>query len=307
MYYYLIGIAKDKISGPTSPTYRDMMQNFLFYHWILKKDKKESAQLVVKNAMILWNNLKIETKEKVKMERTVIKEFDDWHNDIYRHQNAKTEEQKRKRADFKSKLDTVFDAAKEKTKRSVQHNSPDFGVSEPKKKLSVVSDPDGIFTRTRRSLQFGESSSTASETNLFESTLAHTQQSTRFGETSSTASETNLSEFADLELSDIGDDIGDDDYDDNDDDSEKSSDPDYEQYYMREEQKVKFINSHVVSTIDAIGLSDYKAARLLTSVAQALGYDLDDVTVSRTTIQRRRAENRKLIAEAVKKGFKVNL
>lgn len=313
MYYFLIGKAKDKISGPASPTYRDMLQNFLFYRWILGKSKKESAALVVKNAMIFWNNLNVETRKKDKIEQKLIKEFDDWHNGIYKYQKTQTGEQKRKRADFKLKLDTVFDVSKEKPKRpvhTVQFGSPDVGVPESKKMMKSASYEE-TFGRTRRSLPFHASSPTTSETNLSELTSPRTLRSQQFGESSSATTEsTILTDFADLELGDIDyDDDDDDDIDnkDDDDDNDEYEDPNYETYYVNEQKKVKFIDNHVVTTIDAIGLSDYKAARLLTAVAQALGFALDDVTVSRNTIQRRRAENRKLIAEAVKKEFKVNL
>lgn len=202
-------------------------------------------------------------------------------------------------------MDTVFDVAKEQPKRpvqSVQHKSPDFGASEPKKRVLLGSEGlSDMYPQTQRSLLFDQPSSTTSDTNLTESMVLRTRSSTRIGESSSTTSETNLTDLGDLDLSDMEDDSNDDD------DSQKSNDPNYEQYYEREKKKVKFIDNHVVSTIDAIGLSDPKAARLLTAVAQALGYDLDDVTVSRSTIRRRRGENRKLIAKAIKKGFKVNL
>lgn len=70
-------------------------------------------------------------------------------------------------------------------------------------------------------------------------------------------------------------------------------------------KKVNFITEHVVSTLDACGVTDAKGARILSAVAQALGYDLFDVVVSRSTIQRRRNENRKIIAFEAKKNFKV--
>lgn len=90
----------------------------------------------------------------------------------------------------------------------------------------------------------------------------------------------------------------DDDYDD--------EDPQFKAIMKRDGSKVEFITNHVVSTIDALGMSDYKAARLLMAVAQSLGYELNDLNVSRSTIRRRRVENRKLVAETVKLNFKVN-
>lgn len=60
-----------------------------------------------------------------------------------------------------------------------------------------------------------------------------------------------------------------------------------------------------METIDAIGISDRQAVRLLTAAAQALGHRLDDLVISRNTIWRIRKENRKNIGEALKQNFEV--
>lgn len=278
MYYYLVGIAKDKLSDSTSPTLREMMQNFLYYHWISKKSKKESAELVVQNAMTVWNKLNIETRKKDKIELKLMKEFNEWYKDLYKQQKSKTEAQKKKRTNFKEKLDEVFEVSKAtstKAVQSIEHSTADEGAPAPKKRFLGSDD-------------------------LYEAT-SESRPRTRQSSSSSSSTTSGMS-FMDLSIADLtpSDDT-------NDDDSQNSDDPNYEEYFVREKKKVEFIDNHVVSTIDAIGISDYKAARILTAVAQALGYELDDVTVSRTTIQRRRAENRTFIAEDIKKGYKVNL
>lgn len=69
--------------------------------------------------------------------------------------------------------------------------------------------------------------------------------------------------------------------------------------------KNRFITNHVVETIDAIGISDDQAARLLSAVAQSLGFKLDDLVVSRATIRRRREENQEKVVDTLKENFKV--
>lgn len=71
-------------------------------------------------------------------------------------------------------------------------------------------------------------------------------------------------------------------------------------------KKKRFINEHVVDTIDAIGLADRPAVRLISAVVQSLGFKLKEVVVSRTTIQRHRIINREKTAKAIKESFKVN-
>lgn len=67
----------------------------------------------------------------------------------------------------------------------------------------------------------------------------------------------------------------------------------------------RLLNSHVVETIDAIGISDRQAMRLLSAAAQALGHKLEDLVISASTIRRVRAENRKKSHEAMKLNFEV--
>lgn len=88
---------------------------------------------------------------------------------------------------------------------------------------------------------------------------------------------------------------------------EKNDDKKFDPEYLlrREEKKLDFITNHVVSTVDAVDVSDYAAARVLTAVAQGLGFELKDLTVSRSTIRRRRRENERNTATTIKTNFKV--
>lgn len=264
MYNFLIGQSATEIVDATSPSLRQLMQNFLYYHSDLKRSKKQSAQLVVNNAMKLWTEMNIQIRDKHKIEDKLITEYDEWFH-LHKLKSSKSDEQKKKRKDFTSKLDKVFDVEKSAPKRPVQ----------PHQRHSSGGDRSVSQSKKRRL----ESSSSE----LTESSLRSRSKPT------STRSDTPMTQSSPSDI---------------DDDSKKSIDPNFEKYYIREHKKVNFINNHVVSTIDAIGLSDYKAARVLTAVAQALGHDLNDLNISRATIQRRRAENRKSFTDALKKGYK---
>lgn len=63
----------------------------------------------------------------------------------------------------------------------------------------------------------------------------------------------------------------------------------------------------MVITIDGIGLTDRQAIRMVSSVVQALGFDLMEMVVSYSTIRRERAKYRALIAERLKGVFEVDL
>lgn len=87
--------------------------------------------------------------------------------------------------------------------------------------------------------------------------------------------------------------------------------PDYDieeyrsQYERPEKKKIHFITSHFVSVLDIIGLSDRQAMRVFSEVAKALGHDINDLVLSRRTIQRARATNRQESAKRIIDTFEV--
>lgn len=63
------------------------------------------------------------------------------------------------------------------------------------------------------------------------------------------------------------------------------------------------ITSEVSAALDRVKLPDRGATFVVSAVTQALGCDIDDVSVSRTTIQRARKMNLKLFADAQQEAF----
>lgn len=112
MFHFLIGNASENISSSTTPTLRQILQNFVFYHLELKKSKQESAKLVVENAIVSWNQLNIDMRRKDKIEEKIIKEYDNWFYGLYKLKDTESMVQKEKRANFCVKLDEIFDVKK---------------------------------------------------------------------------------------------------------------------------------------------------------------------------------------------------
>lgn len=80
---------------------------------------------------------------------------------------------------------------------------------------------------------------------------------------------------------------------------------DYVGRKRRTSPKTNFLDGNLITKLDAVGLSDYQSVRVIAEVAQALGHSLGDLVLSRRTIQRARAENRRKIAEQIKDTFSV--
>lgn len=70
-------------------------------------------------------------------------------------------------------------------------------------------------------------------------------------------------------------------------------------------KKVQFIDSRLLSTLDAQQISDRKAVRVIIAAARALGHDVNNLVINRTTLRRLRKENREKVARAVKEDIRV--
>lgn len=80
----------------------------------------------------------------------------------------------------------------------------------------------------------------------------------------------------------------------------------YVEKKRRKTKKVHILDGDLVTKLDALGLSDYQAVRVISEVCQALGQSLDDIVLSYSTIRRARKENRMKNAEKIKNNFSVN-
>lgn len=74
---------------------------------------------------------------------------------------------------------------------------------------------------------------------------------------------------------------------------------------QKKEKKLDFINERIVSALDAAQISDYKAMHIISAVAEALGHSLDDLIISRATLNRHRKNNRASTANQIQNTFEV--
>lgn len=67
--------------------------------------------------------------------------------------------------------------------------------------------------------------------------------------------------------------------------------------------KVDFITDRLVAVLDRCKISDRDAVHLLVAVAEALGHDVHNLIINRTSIKNRRQNIRQNVAECIKKNF----
>lgn len=73
----------------------------------------------------------------------------------------------------------------------------------------------------------------------------------------------------------------------------------------KKKKKINFINERIVAALDAAQVSDYKAMHIIIAIAEALGHNVNDLNISRSTISRFRKKNREITANRVKENFTV--
>lgn len=107
--YFLIGPALEKLPIlRVPPTLRHLLQNLVYHHLENGETIKNSASLVIKNAIVLWNELNLKTQRRDKCEQKLIKIYDEWCT-IVKNENSETISQKTIRKEFSERLDKAFD------------------------------------------------------------------------------------------------------------------------------------------------------------------------------------------------------
>lgn len=73
----------------------------------------------------------------------------------------------------------------------------------------------------------------------------------------------------------------------------------------KKKRKVDFINERIVAALDAAKVSDYRATHIISAIAEALGHNINDLNISRSTLNTHRKKNRKTTANRIKENFSV--
>lgn len=73
----------------------------------------------------------------------------------------------------------------------------------------------------------------------------------------------------------------------------------------RKKRKIDFINERIVAAFDAAKVSDYRAMHIISAIVDALGHDINNLNVSRSTLNAHRKKNRKATAKRIKQNFSV--
>ncbi|KAF0295930.1 hypothetical protein FJT64_006641 [Amphibalanus amphitrite] len=97
--------------GNQLPSLKEVLSRFFHFHNRAKKTVKEAANLVVEEVFLFWEKARISTKEKHHAAKKVINEYELWRA-LGKHKSRQTPTETKKREEFVTRLDLLFDVAK---------------------------------------------------------------------------------------------------------------------------------------------------------------------------------------------------
>ena len=256
------------------PTNYDVLCRFLFLMQSQKtqaegltrfsKAKEICAMQIFEELNLIHQKIPCEIRRKDKIKEKILKLHSDW-------RNAEKNKTKPLYRSFQASLNSLFDVIHQNAEKSIMENG-NLTLNQRKVDVKFIKDQ-----RNKRSMKFGLEDGTYSEVESGD-------------ESDDQSLSSNFSDdMANLNL------------------GHKSiaEDPDFE--VVSKTRKPKKINlasaDRLTETLDRTNLSDGKATHVVAATAKSLGFDLNDVVVSKSTLRRQRKLNRSKRAAQIKSAF----
>lgn len=254
---------------------------------IEQKSQIISVNDVVTEIVDIWVKCKIPTKRKDSIKRSINKYYDSYRN-VMKNVNCQSESQVEKEKTFQSTLSYLFDIADVNALNVIDDGQKEFLICNRqdignKKQLIDIGKKIGYGTSGR---------------NLTPIKLQDEVQES-ISSSSGIVSVSGLSNETDLIVSA----------------SSTESDTDFEvpikkakvicssECDVRRKEKQRVVTTEVAAALDRCGVSDRQAVYILSAVAHALGHDLDQLKLSRSSISRDRKASRQEIKNTLFEAF----
>lgn len=281
--FYLIGPSIARFVGRNPPTLRQILQIVLHKTTVLKNNLRESIKETLDDLVIYYETQGVQTSNVYKLIDKVEKIHSEWKS-IRKSKTSTRNEQIERRETFTRKLDAVFEIERiEMRTKSVLTQT----IPAPIDQSPIVDVVKRGIKRVSESTQdIGSSSKRINLDEIEGNDFIFCQKYARLLKLHHCYFK--IEDEIEMESSGGSADDEDDDYGDN------------------SKKKLKFvIDKRVAAALDACNVSDYGAMHIISAVAQALGFKISDLVLSRQTIRRARNKYRKEIATEVKQNFKV--
>lgn len=278
---WLIGKTIDKIKTHKLPSNGDILRRIFF----LIKEKltvKEACNVVYSEISEIWDKAKIPMRDKQHVIRKMQKKYDHFRT-LQKTKSRQNQTQINKESFFQESLNDLFDVAHANALELMKNETDRLFLKAQREKgrrgyIGSVDNKSRMKEEKKRKRKEEEDRRIKRERHRNEESLVVNVQleSSSTGEESSTA--------------------------DNESD-EAMPGPSNIQTRKKDSMKEKITSPDLLSTLDRTKVSDRNAMRIISATASAMGKDIDEVCISRSTLQRERKKFRIEIANSIKKSF----
>jgi len=284
-----------EFSGNLLPTSNEVLRLFFHYHKTMQETVAKSAQSVAEDVTKIWNNARIPTKYQPDIVSKIKCLFDEYTN-IKKNKGRGNNKQRLKEQEFKENGNKLFDIAHQDANELIKiEEDRTFLDDQRGRRQMKMSGVDKILSeREKRSHQRRQKEIERKQLEESRTKIRNEVSDESEDQTVMSEGETN------------------------------GSDNDYEieipLYYKKqignqpdspEDIDVKqpriipnmLSSSDVSSALDRINLSDRKFTLLAAAIAKASGQELTEVSLSRSTVRRKRLHNRSNINSNIRERF----
>lgn len=285
---WLIGTVNERmVNRGKLPSLRETLSVLFYHHKEQKNTLTESARTTVLEVLSFWQKAAIPTARSYDIEKRLLRVHAEWQC-LKKAKNRRTLKQISNEAQFSSKLEQLFDVSHQDAEtRTELKEDLEFLANQREGRKGYMGREDKAWTeRQARKVKRADSfdrfkmNSKQEQEALYSSCSSAVKLSSdsSSGEEAEAAEQTTGSE------------------------SEMYVPPKRKRVLSSIERK-SLLSKDVTSALDRSKVTDRQAVHLLAAAAHSLGRSVDDVTVSRSSIQRARCANRSNTAADVKTSF----
>jgi hypothetical protein len=286
---WLIGPAKETITGMKLPTNRQVLSVFFNQHLMHNKTIRTSAHYAVQAAFDLWTMANIPTTIQRNAVAKLEKVFDRWQR-LKKNSRRRTPTQIQNEKDFQEDMDQLFDIAHANADTMIKiAEDRSFLQDQRGPRIGYMSHIDNaLVERTERKLKRKER----------EDNLRRLEQQRMTNQTKSVYTAGTMAD------NDEGDDL-----------PPKTSDSELEPVHkshlqesppkkvIKQTRPENIVSPNLACALDRANISDRKAMFVIAATAESLGHDVSSLAINRTSIRSARIKFRSQLDLKLRKSF----
>lgn len=275
---YLVGSIDFNIVGSKLPSNRQVLSVFFYNVRVVKLKTRESASLVIREVMIFWEKARIPIKQNQHCISKVLKIYDEWR---YLQKNNKKDGnvfRERENA-FKSNLDNLFDVAHADALSMLKiEEDRQFLISQRQPgRVGCMGGVDYIYSEVEKKREKRKQEELNREQYHLASKIPRN------------FTENVHEDDSDIEVEEIND---------------CTSTSPYQQSSTIKRATKHFITPKLVAVLDRCRVSARNSIFILQAAAEALGHNLENLIITKTSIHQQREKIRCERAQNIKAKFK---